>query len=167
MEQVYKNLYVGGDIDYDRLKSRSDFWFVRCCKEGPGGHRDTLGYHTLGAPKDKNYYYVLRGKKLALNLLDLDDPNHVPDIAIDEALRFINKQLNSGHKVLVACNQGKSRGPTVAMLYLRSINDLPESYSQGYKIFSTIYDKYDPGKGMLGYAKLKYNNFRYGNIVGY
>jgi len=151
--EVYKNLFIGDDTAYERLKARENWFFIRCCKFGPGGHKDTLGYTTQGAPKDKNYYFVYKDNRLALNLLDSDDPNFIPDVIIDEAMKCIGKQLESGKKVLVACNQGRSRGPTVAMLFLRSIKDLPARYHEAFRIFKGIYDKYDPGQGMEQKAK--------------
>jgi hypothetical protein len=151
--EVYSNLYVGDDTAYERLKDKPDWYFVRCCKYGPGGHQDTLGYRTLGAPKGKDYYFTYTRNKLALNLLDSDDPNFIPDVVLNEGVKCIGEQLSKGKKVLVACNQGMSRGPTVAMLYLRSINDLPSRFHEAFKIFKGIYHKYDPGQGMEQKAK--------------
>lgn len=162
MEEVYKHLYVGGDIDYDKLKGHANWSFVRACKEGPGGHRETLGYTTLGAPKDKNYLYVRKGNRLAINILDLDDPNFMPDKAIEQAFKFIDERLEAGDKVLVACNQGRSRGPSIAMLYMRRIGDLPSGFHNGLKIFRTIYHPYDPGIGMRQYTKSKYSSMNGG-----
>lgn len=104
MEEVINRLYVGGDKDYERLQSRPGWSFLRCCKEGPGGHRALLGYHTLAAPKGANYLWVRRGNVMALNLLDLDDPAYISEEMIKKGLDFIEERLNAGDKVLVACN---------------------------------------------------------------
>jgi hypothetical protein len=151
--EVYPNLFVGDDTAYERLKDRDGWFSVRCCKFGPGGHKDTLGYATQGAPPGKDYFFVYKQNRLALNLLDSDDPNFIPDKIIQEALKCIGEQLSKGKKVLVACNQGMSRGPTVAMIYMRSIGDLPPRFREAYKIFKGIYDKYSPGLGMEHKAK--------------
>lgn len=152
MVEVYPNLYVGSDADVEKAEKRN-YWILACCKDGPYGHREMLGYTTLGAPKDKNYLSYQKGKTLALNLLDLDDPNFIPDEVIQKGIEFIDNHLSKDQKVLVHCNAGRSRGPSMAMMYLRHIKDLPDSFKTSMKIFKTIYHKYDPGQGMLEYAK--------------
>ena len=89
MEILYESpeggkLYVGGDEDYKRVDSRESWKFLRCCKEGIGGHRDLLGYHTLAAPHNANRFWVIKDETMALNVLDLDDPFFVPDAAIQK-----------------------------------------------------------------------------------
>ena len=51
MERAFDNLYVGGDADYDKVKGVKGWSVLRCCKEGAGGHRETVVYGTQGAPK--------------------------------------------------------------------------------------------------------------------
>lgn len=152
MEEIFPKLYVGDDEDYDKAKENG-FAIVSCCKDGPHGHRAMLKYTSLGAPKNKDYFFVRKGNHLVLNLVDSDDPTYIPEKVINPALKFIDEKLKAGDKVLVHCNKGHSRGPTVVMMYLRSIGDLPERFREAYKIFKTIYDKFDPGQGMLFYAR--------------
>jgi hypothetical protein len=150
LEEVIPHLYVGGDTDYEKLKDRAGWSFCRCCKEGPGGHRDTLGYRTLGAPPGKNYLSVTTKDppKIALNFIDVNDPNLIPPLMVEAGIEFIGKRLAAGDKVLVACNAGRSRGPSTALLYLVSIGDLPASYHAAFRIFKGIYPNYSPGIGM-------------------
>lgn len=157
MEEVLDRLWVGGDKDYEKVESRAGWSYLRCCKEGPGGHRWILGYNTLGAPKDKNYLWVRRGNLMALNVLDLDDPNYISKEMIDKGLDFIDEHMKAGSKVLVACNQGHSRGPTTAMMYLRRIGELPDSFGRAEKIFRTLYPHYDPGQGMRQFARTNWH----------
>lgn len=155
-EDVYPHLYVGGDTDYLKLKDQPGWKFCRCCKEGPGGHRQTLGYTTRGAPKDQNYYFVETPDRLALNLIDSTDPAFIHDPPIEAALQYIDNQLKAGFKVLVACNQGISRGPSIAMMYLGMIHDLPSNFWEAYRVFKVLYDKINPTSGMDFYLKHKY-----------
>lgn len=154
MQEVYKNLYVGNDSDVWRAKA-NNWAIVSACKDGPHGHRSMVGYTSLGAPKGKEYFTAERGKHLALNLIDPDDPAFISDEAVNKALDFIDKHIREG-KVLVHCNHGHSRGPSIAFLYLKKIGDLPQRYKDGFRIFKGIYDKYDPGLGMEFYTKKKY-----------
>jgi hypothetical protein len=158
--EVYPNLFVGGDETYEKVKDKSGWSYVRACKFGPDGHKDILGYKTQGAPKGRDYYSTRKNKILALNLIDSDDPNFIPEQVINDALDFIQERLQAGDKVLVACNQGRSRGPTIAMLYLDKIKDLPEHYHQAFKVFKGIYHKYDPGLGIEHFAKTHWASLR-------
>lgn len=153
MEDVYPHLYVGSDEDYWKLKQQTGWSFVRACKFGPGGHQQTLGYTTPGAPKDENYLSVRRGNRVALNMIDLDDPNYFSPELINAGLDFIHEQLEAGKKVLVACNKGHSRGPSIAMLYLRKIGELPYSFVRAETIFRTLYPAYDPAQGVRQAAR--------------
>lgn len=159
MEKVVNNLYVGGDADYERLKGKNGWSFLRCCKEGPGGHRDTCGYIGLGAPKGPNYLSILKDELMALNFIDANDPNYIPGEMVSKGLKFVDDRLTAGDKVLVACNAGHSRGPTTAMLYLRSIGDLVGNFIASERIFRTLYPHYDPGIGVRQFARSNWDRF--------
>ena len=159
MENVLGNLYVGDDSDYEKLKNRSGWSFLRCCKYGPGGHQETLGYTTLGAPKGPDYLAVKKGDRMALNFIDANDPNFVPLKMIQTGLAYIDQRIKAGDKVLVACNAGHSRGPTTAMLYLRATGELPYDFIRSERVFRTLYHKYDPGIGVRSFARTHWHLF--------
>jgi hypothetical protein len=152
MQEIINNLWVGNDQDYEDLDKRG-WHVVRACKEGPGGHRDTLGYDTLGAPTGKDYLYVERGNRLALNLIDHASIEFIPVEVIRKAVEYIKEQLQAGNKTLVACNHGRSRSATIVLLYLHAIGDVPESFTRAVGYMHKIYEPFDPGTGMLAYAK--------------
>lgn len=159
MENIIPRLYVGNDSDYLHIKDRPDWSALRCCKEGPGGHRDTLGYTTQAAPKGASYLSVTKGAHRALNFIDPHDPNFIPLAMVEQGLEFIDKRLAAGDKVLVACNAGHSRGPSTAMLYLRSIGELAGNFIQSEKIFRTLYSNYEPNVGMRQFARSNWDHF--------
>ena len=158
MEQIIKGVYVGADRDYDHVKDREDFSILRCCKYGPGGHKELLGYTTRAAPEGPNRYWVKKGRTMALNLLDLDDPHKIPPEMIKAGLTFAKEELAKGQKVLIACNDGGSRGPTTALMFLRAIGDMPHPFMQSEKIFKTLYPKYDPAQGIRQFARDNWNS---------
>lgn len=166
MEEILPRLYVGDDEAYEKVKDADGWAFLRACKYGPGGHQETLGYKTLGAPKDDNYLWVKRGNKLALNILDLDDPNFIAPGMVDTALEFIDRNRNAGKKVLVACNHGTSRSPSIVLLYMRSIGELPYSFGMSLRVFRTLYPSYDPGQGIRQYLRIHWGDWRetYGRL---
>ena len=160
MDNVYTRLWVGDDADYLRIAHKEDWSVLRCCKYGPGGHQQILGYHTPAAPKGPNYLIARpRGntRHLALNMLDLDDPHFFDPKMIKTGLDFIQEQLDKGQKVLVACNKGHSRGPTMAFMFLRMIGDLWAGFIQSENVFKTLYPAYSPGIGMRQFARSHWN----------
>lgn len=159
MEEVLDRLYVGGDTDYERLKDKQGWSFLRCCKFGTGGHKDTLGYAGNAAPKGPTYLAVTKGNRMALNFIDAMDPNFIPVDMVKKGIRYVYERLEAGDKVLVACNQGHSRGPTTAMLFLRSVGELPGNFHRGEQVFHTLYHKYEPGEGVRTFARQQWSAF--------
>lgn len=153
MEKIYEapnklSVYVGNDIDYERIKDNHNFKTARMCKFGPDGHKDTLGYNSMGAPKDKNYISVIKKNRISVNIIDVDDPNFIPFECIKDALEYIVQQLKDGFNVLIACNAGESRAPSTGMAFLRAIGELPFNFHTSESIYNGIYSKYNPGLGV-------------------
>lgn len=170
MESVIPHLYVGSDADYIKVKDKQNWSVLRCAKEGPGGHRDTLGYKGQASPKGPSYLSVDALRRRALNFIDPHDPNFIPVGMVEKGLEFIDKRLAAGDNVLVACNQGHSRGPTTAMLYLRSVGELEGNFIQSERKYRTLYPHYDPNIGMRTFSSQNWSYFdnilRKGDIHG-
>lgn len=153
MEEIYKapngaGVYVGGDKDYEKIKDDKTFKSCRMCKFGPGGHKDTLGYTTKAAPKGPNYLSVEAPNRIAINIVDYDDPNMIPWKCITDALDYAKKELDAGYNVLIACNSGESRGPSTGLMFLRSIGDMPHHFIKSENIYKTLYPKFSPAMGI-------------------
>lgn len=156
--EVIDRLYVGDDVLYEKLAGKPGWSFLRPIKFGPGGHKELLGYTTNGAPKGPNYLQVRRGNLLALNILDTDDPDMIPDEAIDLGLKFLKERYDAGDKVLSACNAGHTRGPTMMLMFLRAIGEMPDSFVASERKFRTLYPPYDPGVGMRAHARARWKS---------
>lgn len=151
MIEIYENLYIGNQNDFESLESKNNYYIVQACKEPY--HRNALRYTGRGAPKDHPEYFVARrGNRLICNLVDSPDPSFIPDIIISEALNFIDDHLKECHKVLVHCNQGMSRSAVIGLLYLKEIGIINGSFCDAEKHFLSIYPLYNPGHGMREYA---------------
>lgn len=140
MIEVMPNLYVGNQADYESIVRGKDGWAViHACKEPY--HRTAVGYTGRAAPKTHPEYLIARrGDRLALNLVDVDDPSFIATDIIDVSLSFIHEQLNAGKKVLVHCNQGASRSAGIALLYMALSNRLSqESFEKAEQSFKNIY----------------------------
>jgi hypothetical protein len=147
VEKIIDRIWVGSDDDIEKAKER-DFSRLTCAKDGPDGHRTMLGYESLGAPKGDDYLFAKRKHWGAMNCIDVDDADMIPDKMIFEALKWAKKEYDAGRTILFHCNAGHSRGPTTAMMFLRAIGELPHSYNTSVKVFRSLYSKYDPGIGM-------------------
>lgn len=160
MIEVAPNLFVGNQLDYEKnVFSReadgpkAGWAVVHACKEPY--HRQALGYTGRGAPKDNpEYLFAFRENRLCLNLVDVDNADYVSATLMDVALLFIKANLAEGKKVLVHCNQGQSRGPSIALLYLAANGD-PRFRNVDPVVamsdFGEVYQPYQPAPGMAGY----------------
>lgn len=146
MKELIKNLYVGGDEDYEKVKDKEDWWIVRAAKEGPGGHRDTIGYAERGAPKDENYLWVEKPRKLILNLVDSPKEAMIPSSIVDKALDYAHQHLADNKKVLICCNRSESRAPSLCLLLMHRLGKLPTS--RAMNLFRKIFPQFAPSEGM-------------------
>lgn len=152
MLNIIDRVYVGDDADYVRLKDHKGWSFLRCCKDGPGGHREMLGYTTRAAPDDENYFFVAKGNHAAMNCIDVQDVDFIPTEMLMEGIRWARKRYILGDKILFACNAGHSRGPTTCLMFMRAIREFPQSYNRARRIFKDLYPPYDPELGMRNKA---------------
>ncbi len=154
MIEVYPNLFVGGQDDLHKVWYKSGWYVVSAAKEPH--HRAALGYTGRAASKDHPEYLVAkRDHHMILNLVDVDDPAYVSSELIDTATKEIHDELQFGaNKVLIHCNQGGSRAPTLAMLYLAKYTDefAGMDYEQAADYFRATYPAYAPARGMALFA---------------
>lgn len=161
MIEICPRLFVGSETDYEMsVRHQTGWWVVHACKEPY--HRQLLGYRGRGAPKDHPEYFLAeRGNLLFLNLVDADDPAYIPQQIIDAALVFIEKGLKSGDRVLVHCNQGESRAPSIGLLYLVTYTDiLPcSTLSEAEASFRQLYPGYSPKEGIHGFLQTHWEEY--------
>jgi predicted protein tyrosine phosphatase len=160
MIEVHPGLFVGDQDDYEsNVKHQSGWRVVHACKEPY--HRQTLGYTGRAAPKSHpEYLMARRGDRLILNLVDADDPRFFAPVIFDTAVAFVNEGLAAGQKVLVHCNQGESRGPGLAMLYLgSSTGTLQRDFELAETTFRVLYPPYRPSPGMRAFLAQQWCNY--------
>lgn len=177
MIEIFPNLYVGSDVDRDLLAAGAvtgtavngvpEGWFV--ISAAKTAHKAELGYTGNAAPKTMiedgkevphpEYLYAVRPRRLILNLIDGPDPKYIPDEIVTVTMQTINLGLGSG-KTLIHCNQGHSRAPTLALLWLHGLKpSLAEteyaamSYDDAAAAFKVLYPEFAPAAGMEGYAR--------------
>jgi hypothetical protein len=151
--EVIDRLYVGDEEAVPQAEKRG-MSILAACKDGSSDcHRAVLKYSSLAAPRDKDYYFVQRGDKMALNLIDSENPAFVPDEVIDAGLRFLKREYDAGKKVFCHCVAGKSRSPSLMLAFLRTIGEMPHSFQVSEKVFRTLYPHYDPARGIRTHVR--------------
>jgi hypothetical protein len=156
MIEVHHHLFVGSQDDEVSTRGQSGWFIVHACKEPY--HRQALGYTGRAASKDHPEYLIARRPgRLILNLVDAADVNYIPAQIIDAALGDIHQNIASS-KVLVHCNQGMSRSPTIAFLYLLKFSDVfrRRDHDEDARDFLKIYPPYAPAQGMADYVRLNW-----------
>src|SRR6266699_1477479 len=155
MIEVHSKLFVGNEQDYEYSVSGKSGWaIVHACKEPY--HRQALGYSGRAAPNTHPEYLIARrGNRLILNLVDTENPMFFNKGMISQALDFIDQQLAGGLNVLAHCNQGESRGPSIALLYMAArMRVLPtESLEAAEQEFRKLYPYYSPKMGIRGHLR--------------
>jgi predicted protein tyrosine phosphatase len=159
MIEVHPNLFVGSQDDEAAIRGQVGWFVVHACKEPY--HRQALGYTSQGAPKQHPEYLLAeRPGRLILNLVDVAQVSFVAPVIIDTAICAIDRHIG-GSKVLVHCNQGFSRSPSIALLYLLKHTDALGSheYAAGVRAFQALYLSYAPAQGMADYVRQNWEKY--------
>lgn len=159
MIEIEGNLFVGGEFDEQQVRGQPGWFFIHACKEPY--HRQALGYAGRAASKDHPEYLVARREgRLILNLVDAADVNYIPAEIVDAALVAIHENIG-GNRILLHCNQGQSRSPTIGLLYLLKFTDRLSGLDRDAAIdaFRSIYPTYNPARGMAEYARINWGRY--------
>ncbi|WP_028329137.1 dual specificity protein phosphatase family protein [Brachyspira alvinipulli] len=139
MKKIYDNLYVGGDKDCRNFKGA----IVHACQS-------CFVNSVHGNKGDTKVFEI--NNNLYLNLLDISSLSFEYAFPmIKRSMEFIDEHIKD-MEVLVHCNFGMSRSPSIALLYMARkgyINN--NSFKDALKDFVKIYSYYSPGLGMYRY----------------
>ena len=159
MIEVMPNLFVGDQSDEAQIRGQSGWFVIHACKEPY--HRQALGYFGQGAPKTHPEYLIARREgRLILNLVDVPNVAFISPLIMDAAIAAIHENIR-GSKILVHCNQGMSRSPTIAFLYMAQHGNAfaGDTFEQGRTKFFEVYPLYNPAKGVADYAALNWTKY--------
>ena len=97
--------------------------------------------------------------RLICNLVDEDDVSYIPEEIIEECVSYIEKTLKSGKKVLINCNEGRSRSATIGLIYLMKHNLIKgDNFHEILDNYREILPQFNPNLGMLSYARQYYDS---------
>jgi hypothetical protein len=167
--EVLKNLSIGNEEAYNYAKLQNncadgyrtehpefeEIATAYVCAAKEPWHRQAIGY--TGRACDKThpeYLMARRGNELILNLVDAPKAEFFNKSIIDAALEFIEEQLNIGEKVMIVCNEGRSRSASIALLYLIKHGIIKGNTLEDCEAeFIKVYPEYNPGAGIRGFMK--------------
>ena len=151
MKEIYKNLFVCSQQEYNYMPIDDKTSFAFCAKDPY--HKLIVGYKT-NLPKDHPEYLIARRTELnviSANLIDINKDGYVSEYIIKELIQFIDEELAKGQRVVLVCNQGKSRSASIGLMYM-----LHKGCFKGYQTFfnvmeayKEVYPDYEPGFGMM------------------
>jgi hypothetical protein len=148
MKEVFERVWVANS---QSCRSGSDEWaVVHACKSPC--HQREVGYQGSLPKSHPNYLVLNRAQDLYLNLIDPPVPLFQPASFV-AFLRFADTEWAAARKLLIHCNQGESRAPSLALLFLakrRAVLD-DSSYSAARVGFERLYPHYKPGAGIQNY----------------
>jgi predicted protein tyrosine phosphatase len=155
MEEVYENIFVGADDSC--VKSRNeDRAVVHACKHPC--HQGAVGGQV--SQSHPNYLVLEDESDLYLNMVDMDgkQKHEFMQPMVSATLEFVD-EFQEAKQVLIHCNQGQSRSPTLAMLYLaKRTDELPDdSYLVAANEFRDLYPRFSPGQGIQLYLQDYWN----------
>ena len=150
MVEVFTNLCVGDTDDCNKINS-SDWAIIHACKDPC--HRRIVNYKNNLPIEHDNYLVHEKDNHLALNIVDMKQellPEYTDKI-MKAAMRFIEENIDK-HKILIHCNQGMSRSPSIALLYMARLGVINnQSYREAATDFKVKYKDYNPGTGIAAY----------------
>lgn len=157
MFEVYPNLFIGTERDCFYAQ-RDDWAVIHACKSPC--HQRVLGYRGSLPKNHPNYLIYEREYHLFLNMIDPNEPLFMPPLFV-ASLDFIERHI-SKRKVLIHCNEGLSRSPSLALLYLakraKVING--KSYGAAVEDFIKLFPSYRPGRGIALYLHLHWKKLK-------
>lgn len=156
MHEVAENLLVGAEAACSHGDpSRA---VVHACKHPC--HQDAVGYTGNPSSSHPEYLVASRDGDLYLNLVDMNKKlkHRYTGPIVDAALDFIDENIEQ-RPVVVHCNQGRSRSPSLALLYLaKRAGEIPDaSYAAAREAFEDRYPGYVPGRGIQRYLETEWN----------
>lgn len=152
------NIYVGTKAD-SRLRSDPAWAVVNTAKTV---HVEAKDWSNTPPRDHPDYLAFEDGQFLSFNWVD--GASRMYDwsgpAAFVRALDFIDKWYESKN-ILINCDLGQSRSPTVALLYLaRRLHDISDaSFSSARAEFKRLYPQYDP-KGIADFVSAHWEEIK-------
>lgn len=148
--KVHDAIFVGNGSDVYKfagsiLHCARDPWFSEATK-----HKPLL----MISRNVFSIYY----NEMALNMVDAQHPKYFSDEMINAGLDFITERLAEGDAVLVHCQEGISRSPSLTMLWLFEHGFLNDDFKNACVEFKELYPPWKPNHGIFEYVRRRCTN---------
>ena len=156
MQKVTGQLFVGSQDDC--VPGRPGWSVVHACKVPC--HRRALEYRSRLPRDHPGFLAHERGNDLFLNLIDPVRPRFQPEV-FHRFLDFASRRLATGDALLIHCNLGRSRAPSLALLLMaRRLGLLPDdSYDAARSAFLAVFPYYRPRRGVETFLRQHWPSF--------
>lgn len=123
---------------------------VHACKSPC--HQRELDYKGSLPKTHPNYLTLIRGNELFLNIIDPPKPLF-PDELFAVFMAFAREKWDAGLQLLIHCNKGESRAPSLGLVFLaKHVHAVPNgSYAEARSEFVKLFPSYAPGRGIETY----------------
>lgn len=142
---MYERLHVGSESDCGRA---ADGWaVVHACKSPC--HQSAVGYRKSLPKSHENYLILEKDRDLYMNLIDPPVPLFMLE-SFERFLDFASRHWRKDANLLIHCNKGESRAPSLALLLLAKRLGVidAKSYDDARTQFTEVYPSYSPGQGI-------------------
>lgn len=162
MKEIYPNIFIGNEQDYYLIQRESNWAILHCCKNP--FHCQSVGYRGNLSPAHPDYALKRCGNEMALNLVDMDrfSENYLGfnRNMFATAFSFLDEYRLQGHKVLIHCNQGESRAPTIGLLYVARLGAFDYTdFDTSVKRLREMYPMYIPKRNIFLTVKSLWRDF--------
>ena len=165
MYKITDRLFIGDDSDCNYKSDTKELQeaptaTLHACKTC---HQKVLGYKG-SLDKDDQFYLVYeKFGNLFLNIVDMETPllHMYMSTLIPAALEFIERKIKIDD-VIIHCNKGESRAPSIALLYLAKRSKLisNDSFIAARQDFLKLLPSYQPSKGIETYMENHWEDIR-------
>ena len=144
MIKIHERVFVANDLACS--KGNSGLAVVHACKTC---HQRVIGYSGNLQKTHPNYLVLEQDYDLFLNIIDPPARLFMPQL-FTSFLSFATKHWGGGKRLLVHCNKGESRAPSLALLFLaKRLSVINKTSYQSARIeFELLYPQYKPGQGI-------------------
>lgn len=156
MREVHDRLHVASDRDC--FHEREGWSVVHACKNPC--HQDAVGYYDDLDPGHPNYLTLEEETNLYMNILDPARPLFMAE-SFHAFLDFATKRYARGDELLIHCNEGLSRSPSLALLFLaKELAKLPDgSYWSAWEAYRKLDPHTSPSRGIRTYLRENWEKF--------
>jgi hypothetical protein len=156
MDSVQERIFVGTDLE---CREGDAAWaIVHACKSPC--HQRAVGYRGSLSPSHPNYLVLEKPGDLFLNIIDPPQPLFMPPL-FTSFLGFASRHWDAGRSLLIHCNLGESRAPSLAMLFMAKHTHTIDgsSFDSAAAEFRQIFTRYTPGLGIQAYLRKHWDEF--------